>query len=359
MAITTYNGPPGAGKSYAMISQVLVPGVLAGRRVVTNISGVKSDKVMEYCRAKKPDAELGEVILFEGKQALLPNFFPTEESGDEKTFIKGGDLLIFDEWRLTFRNKGHVGSNDLEPFLRWHRHLVDEAGRATDVIIGTQLITDIHRDFRGLVEGSFKFRKLSALGMKGSFQWDSFDGSTQPKGEGVSKGNGKYKKEIYDLYSSYATEGDGKELKTDARRTIWSPTLFGLIGGCVLMVALAGWGVVRFFAPSDQNRPGQNVPSFAASSQNGMSASYGGTVPVGAIPRPRSPYRIVGRVDADAGVRIVLADDKGSVRIVSPQGFTFDGDRPTYGVLDGQSVVADDRIAIKPASPLVPVMGAM
>lgn len=344
MAITTYNGPPGAGKSYAMISQVLVPAVLAGRRVVTNISGVRPDKVLEYCRNKKPDAELGEVVLFEGSQAKLPNFFPTEETGDENTFIKGGDLLIFDEWRLTFLNRGAVGSIDLEPFLRWHRHLVDDKGRATDVIIGTQLITDIHRDFKGLVEGSFKFAKLSSVGLKGSYRYDVYDGSSQAKGTSVKTGNGRYKKEIYALYSSYDTEGEGKELNTDNRRSIWSSGLFMTIGGVVFIMAMGGWGVAHFFAgPEIKPVPGQTVSSGAA-----LPAGAAASIP-GVMQRPPSPYRIVGQVVADNGVRIVLADDKGSVRVVSPDGFDFDGDRPTYGVLDGQSVVADDRIIIKPA----------
>lgn len=354
MAITTYNGPPGAGKSYAMIAQVLVPGVLAGRRVVTNIAGVKPDKVIEYCQKLKPQADLGEVVLFRGPDATKDKFFPTEETGDADTFIKGGDLLIFDEWRLTFEKRGKLAQADLEPFLRYHRHFVDDLGRATDVVIGTQLISDIHVDFRGLIEGSFKFRKLSAIGLKGSFQWDSFDGHLQPKGEGVSKGNGKYKKEIYDLYSSYATEGEGKELKTDGRRSIWSPTLFAMMGGVVLMFAVAGWGVAHFFASPDK-APGQIVTAGVAA----PAGSYPTTGPVvpGAIQRPRSPYRIVGHVDADNGVRIVLADDKGSVRIVAPDGFNFDGDRPTFGVLDGQTVVADDRILIAPAAVAAPQFG--
>lgn len=346
MAITSYNGPPGAGKSYAMITQVLVPGVAAGRRVVTNISGVQPDKVLEYCAKKWPDKELGEVVLFDGKDALLPNFFPTEETGDAETFIKGGDLLIFDEWRLTFKNKGPVGSPDLEPFLRWHRHLVDDKGRATDVVIGTQILTDIHRDFRALVEGSFKFRKLSAVGLKNSYQWDAYDGHLQPKGEGVSKGNGKYKPEIFALYQSYATEGEGKELNTDNRRSFWSASIFVIMGGIFLMFVLGGWGVAHFFAAPD--KPAGNITS--TSYPAGVAP---GPVPAGAIPRARSPYRIVGHVEGDQGVRIVLADDKGSVRVVPPDGFDFDGSRPVYGVLDGLAVVADDRIAVTaPAAPL-------
>jgi zona occludens toxin len=340
MAITTYNGPPGAGKSYAMISQVLVPGVAAGRRVVTNISGVMPDKVIDYCRKKWPDAELGEVVLFDGSQAKLPGFFPTEETGDDATFIKGGDLLIFDEWRLTFSNRGPVGSVDLEPFLRWHRHLVDDKGRATDVVIGTQLITDIHRDFRGLVEGSFKFRKLSAVGLKSAYQWDAFDGHLQPKGEGVSKGNGKYKKEIFALYKSYDTDAEGKELNTDKRRSLWSASVFAIIGGVVLMFVLGGWGVAHFFIAGDAQAAQPSGPS-GAPLPSGAPAIYAANT---SMARPKSPYRIVGSLDGLNGVRVVLSDDKGSVRVVSPDGFDFDGGRPIYGVLDGQAVVADDRL---------------
>lgn len=350
MAITAYTGVPGAGKSYGMIEQAMLPAIKQGRRVLTNIGGVDPAKVQEYCRKKWPEDDLGEVVIFNGADALKPAFFPTEETGDGETFVKGGDLLIFDEWRLTFPNRGATPSKDLEPFLRWHRHLTDDKGVACDVVIGTQLVSDVHRDFRGLIERSYKFRKLKAVGLSKAFAWDAYEGHLQPKGGAYTTGNGKYKPEIFKLYQSYATDGDGKELATDKRTNIWTKGVFAMMGGTVLMLGLGMWGAYRFFAPDKPVPDAGTIRPGATATAPGPAAAVGMDNTPGRMARPKSPYRIVGHLDTGSGVRIVLTDDKGSVRMVGPDGFDFVAGRPVYGVLDGQAVVADDRI-VMPAAP--------
>ncbi|WP_370618253.1 zonular occludens toxin domain-containing protein [Citrobacter meridianamericanus] len=49
MAISGYIGIPGSGKSYECVANVLLPAVLSGRRVITNIIGVVPDVVYDYC----------------------------------------------------------------------------------------------------------------------------------------------------------------------------------------------------------------------------------------------------------------------------------------------------------------------
>ncbi|GAB7551170.1 zonular occludens toxin domain-containing protein [Novosphingobium sp. 11B] len=352
MAITAYTGVPGSGKSYTMIEQLMVPAVMAGRRVLTNIAGVQPEKVYELCQKRSPDTEFGEVVLFDASIALNEGFFPTENISDEHTFVKGGDFLLFDEWRLTFPKRGAFPTPHLEPFLRYHRHLTDKSGVAIDVAIGTQLVTDIHLDIRGLVERSYKFRKLKAIGLPKFYKWDMFEGSTQPKGESVSTGNGKYKQEIFNLYKSYDTDGDGKELKTDKRSSIWSPTLIAMIAGIVVMGSFSLYMALSFFGSAgDTKQPGQNVTAGQPVARSSAAPAQGGIV------RARSPYRIVGHVAADTGLRIVLADDNGSVRVVAPDGFSFDGDRPVYGVVDGMAVVADDRVKVSTSGVAAPQFG--
>jgi zona occludens toxin len=346
MAITAYTGVPGAGKSYALIEQVIVPAVMKGRRVLTNIAGVNPDKVHDYCAAKVDPDKLGEVILFDGAKALLLGFFPTEEKPDTDTFVKGGDLIVFDEWRLTIPRRGKVPNPDLEPFLRFHRHLVNAAGVTCDLAIGTQLITDIHADFRGLVERSYKFRKLKAVGLPKVFAWDAYEGSTQGKGEAYATGNGKYNKEIFALYKSYDTDGEGKELSTDKRTSLYSTSVM-VAGGAFLLCIIGGtWGMMNFFSPDVPEVP---PPDLAV--PGGAPGAVPGAPPGSFTPR-QSAFRIVGHILGDEGVRIILADNEGTTRIVGPNGFLFDGDRPVRGVVDGQEVFAVDRIIVQSEVPL-------
>lgn len=347
MAVTVYCGPPGSGKSYALVSQVIVPGVMAGRRVLTNVEGVDPEAVVRYCRENGSDPyNVGSVVPFNGLDALGRGFWPTQDIPDSGTFVKGGDLIVFDEWKLYFPRRGALPTPDLEPFLRWHRHLTDARGVACDVAIGTQLATDVHGDFRGLIERSFKFRKLKAVGLDRGYRWEAFEGHLQPKGGGYSVGNGLFKPEIFALYSSYAANANGAELGTDKRSTIWSRWL---IAACLLVIVLVCggiYGVVHFFARSEA------AP--VAVQSEGATVQGSGTVPAAtpsATP-PSGSYRIVGQVVGDRGVRVILAGPDGVVRQARPDAFIFEDDRPVSGTFEGKPVKADERVEFHNAAPL-------
>jgi zona occludens toxin len=351
MAVSAYTGPPGAGKSYAMVAEVIVPGVASGRRVLTNIEGVRPDAIVAHCIATGTDPdEVGSVVTFHGDDALKPGFFPTEATGDADTFVKGGDLLVFDEWRLTFPGNGKMPNADLEPFLRWHRHLVGPDGRSTDVVIGCQLIQDLHRGFRGLCHRSFKMKKLDAVAAKKSYTYHVFEGHLQPKDGHFSVGHGRYSPDIFALYSSYSGPVAGKEVRTDRRGTMFTRGFIGAGALALLMVMFGGWRAYSaFFGGS---------PALAASGVDSSAAPVGLASPVAPVARAApSPFRIVGHIHGDYGSQIVVASEAGVLRIVSPEGFTFGPDgRPLRGFVDGLAVEVEERIKVE-AAPMFQLPG--
>ena len=56
MAILAYVGIPGSGKSYEVVSSVILEHFRKGRRIVRNIEGVTQEKLIHYC-IKKVDKE--------------------------------------------------------------------------------------------------------------------------------------------------------------------------------------------------------------------------------------------------------------------------------------------------------------
>lgn len=338
MAVTVYCGPPGSGKSYALVSQVIVPAVMAGRRVLTNVEGVKPDEIVKYCRVNGTDPyNVGSVVLFEGHEALGRGFWPTQEIPDSDTVVKGGDLIVFDEWKLYFPKRGALPTPDLEPFLRWHRHLTNDAGVACDVAIGTQLATDVHGDFRGLIERSYKFRKLKAVGLDRGYRWEAFEGHLQPKGGGYQVGNGLFKPEIFALYSSYSAAAKGNELGTDKRATILNGWL---IGAGLLVIALVGgglYGALGFFTAEEV------VAAPIADPAASPTVSASGAPAVAPVPSG-GRFRIVGQVLGDRGVRVVLASSDGVIRQARPDTFIFEDDRPVSGTFEGAPVKADEQV---------------
>lgn len=344
MAIVCYSGVPGAGKSYALVEQVIIPAVMAGRRVLTNIEGVKDAAVQAYCVEKKgcdPD-KVGSVQTFDGAKALEPGFFPTESISDEHTVLKAGDYLVFDEWRLYWERRGKQPNPELEPFLRWHRHLVAHNGQSTDVAIGTQLVSDVSQDFRGLIERSYKFRKLKALGQPKRFAWDVFEGHLQPKGGHYQQGLGTYKPEVFALYKSYSAQGDAFENNNDKRASLFSRSFITI--GLVTAVAmcLGVWGAYRFFFGGALKVGGKEMVTAPADG----TAPVSGASPRGATPaaRPKPAYRIVGYVSGVGGTRVVVLSSDGGTRVLSPDEFNFDAGRPVSGTVDGDPAIAVDRV---------------
>ena len=350
MAITAYTGPPGSGKSHALVREVILKAVFAGRRVVSNIDGLKPDAIRAYCleredRWKVDHADkLGEVVVFHGEDAQLAGFWPTEatERAGEVTFVRPGDLVCFDEWAMFFPSGAKSdAAQRVEDFMRWHRHLTHEDGHATDLAIATQSITDFHRRHRPLLSRSYSFKKLTAVGAKGSYTWHVFDGRLQKNS--YDTGTGRYDPEVFPLYSSSTAAGQGKhtELQTNRKETIWGGwKAWAVIASFPVLLAVGLW--LTWSAYSDM--AGEDPLADGAA---GLNAVQG--VPAAAAPMPVAPpvsdWRIAGSVTADGGVWVVVQRKSGEVRMLRPDGFDFDGGRPVRGSVDGQMVVADDGLS--------------
>ena len=79
MAISVYSGVMGSGKTYEAILNGVLPAIKAGRRVVTNISGVDSEKIREYLvQGGSELARLGHVLHVSNEAVSQPSFFPGE-----------------------------------------------------------------------------------------------------------------------------------------------------------------------------------------------------------------------------------------------------------------------------------------
>lgn len=340
MAITAFTGPPGAGKSHALVKDVIIPAVIAGRHVLSNIDGLDPDAVRGYCLERVSDARtLGVVETFHGEDAVRPGFWPDESNPVAR--VSAGALVVFDEWALYFPKRGNwpPGCN-VEAFLRWHRHLTGEGGQATDVAIGTQLPTDVHQNVRGLITKTYKFKKLTAIGADGTYAWLLFDGHLCPKGGHYKNGTGRYDPEVFPLYASSVAAAEGKhvELRTNKNDSIWTG---GKAWAAVIFPVLLLIGGLFGLWRAWERTGGSPVPEQPKSAVGAPVASGGLPAPVSAA---ASPWRIVGKVEGDFGVRVVVADDKGSTRMLPAAQFTFDDGMPVAGSVDGARVVAEDRL---------------
>lgn len=151
MAITAYVGIPRSGKSYEVVSSVIVEQFKKGRRVVTNIEGITEQALIDYCLKDKSvkDGTLGTLIKVTDDDCIRDDFFPYKGSVD--TICKPGDLICLDEiWRL-------FPTDNIKPnhrsFVAEHGHFTDpKTGVCCDLVVINQSVSGIPRFIKDRIE---------------------------------------------------------------------------------------------------------------------------------------------------------------------------------------------------------------
>jgi zona occludens toxin len=342
MPINAYVGLQGSGKSFEVVSSVILDAVFNGRRVVTNVAGINEDKINEYL-VNKRDAvieKLGQIIHIENDRILQAQFFPDEEKPELETIVKGGDLVAIDEaWRFWGTDNGKLSHEHMQ-FFRMHRHYVHpETAVACDVVLMTQDITGLHRSVKNVIEFTFRMHKHKSLGFNKCYRVEIYEGWKLNSKTRIDDRQKKYNAEIFPLYQSY-TGGQGIEKAIDKRQNLLAnQKLWFYAFGVILMMAVGAWGTWRFFHPPGATKTAPGAPLKHASVVSGSTASTGSTP--GAITPERQSFsgawRVVGAMQSD-GVRwIVVADQAGRVRVESPSMFSGDG-ISIVGTIDGEAV---------------------
>lgn len=362
MAITGYTGVPGGGKSFALVQDVILPGIRMGRRVVSNVAGVDEQQLIDFTLAKWPDCEPGTLVTFDGSDALDPHFWPfvpgageSVADGWSESVVHDGDLVVFDEVRTYWPRRGKF-PDAIVRFLRKHRHHVDASGRSTDIVLASQVLADFNLEYRGCIERTFHFRKLGNVGLKKVYRWSMFEGSTQPKGEAVATGHGTFGKGVGDLYKTTHGDNGGVEVSVDKRSNVLlQPKVIGVL---VLALAGAAYLVPSLFhmfhpAPGQKTFLGGGAAPAAATVapvawHNGEPDRVSETLTLGPgettiasgapVQAVGHRWRISGSIRTTGFNVVVLTDEKGTVRYESPSNFQLVDGRPVSGFYEGRRV---------------------
>jgi len=234
MSILAYVGLPGSGKSYDVVANQILPALKQGRHVCTNIP-LHKDKIAEITTS----GNLTE--------------FPTEkiQTTPEAIFeyCTAGTVLVLDEvWRLF--PAGLKANNVPEPFrklLAEHRHMVNENGDSTQIVLVTQDLAQISAFARQLVEQTFNHTKLTSIGAAKSYRIDIYagavTGTNPPKQQRIREIYGTYNNKITSLYQSHtmsqSKDGSVNEKGADSRGNIFKrPVIWAGLVGIVLTFAI-------------------------------------------------------------------------------------------------------------------------
>lgn len=348
MAISVYTGVMGSGKTYEVVRYVIAPALAAGRRVVTNIAGFDYDEACEFCveRLGGKPGQIGEILVVDDDAVQSPSFFPAEDAATST--VRPGDLVVIDEcWRF-WGADAPISDADLE-FFRKHRHLTDPvSGVACDLVVITQAVPDLHRKLKNVIELSFRAKKAKSLGLTSIYVVEMWEGVNQRR-KSASAQTRKYDPAVFPLYKSYsgATGAAGREVAVDSRQNILKSWRFMLIMPAALgFLIFAVWNTYSFFAP--KSAPIAAAPEIGMQEPIGVGATVKGdrvaiaaAVPVRAVapsPSPSGEWRLSGFVSFGERRVVLVINNAGRVRYVSPSMFRFSDGRPVSGVVDGELV---------------------
>lgn len=349
MALNVYCGLQGSGKSFECVSLVIVPSILKGRTIVTNIEGVNEVKIYEYLQKKHPKSDsslYGKVVHVTNDRVLQPHFFYDSEAPDSETVVQRGDIVCIDEaWRFWGTDSPKVSHEHMQ-FFRMHRHYIHpETNLSSDIVLMTQDISGLTRSVKNVVEFTFAMKKFKSLGLGKRYRVDIFESYKLNKGTRIDYYVKKYDPDIFPLYQSYSG-GVGVEQNIDNRQNIFSSKkLWFLIFFIILMVSISGYFIYKFFHPnnSNANNPPNPITGTSTNPITGvpipptLGANGQPVIPKPNIPQFSKTWRIAGSIHASTGDWVVLADNAGNMRYESPSSFYGSGNMQ-IGTIDGERI---------------------
>lgn len=325
MAVSCYVGLPGDGKSYQVVTGPIQDAIKGGRRVVTNIRGIKWDLMRaRMVVAGCPLESLGMGVDVTTEQIAGDDFFPTNRNMDN-AFVKGGDLVVVDEcWE--FWDEGEKFPNSHKQFFRLHRHHTNEEGVSCDLIIITQDMLSLRDEVRNMISEWYDMHKFREFGRSKEYRVHVHLGHAA-RAPVFREFLGRFSEENFALYSSYKGKG-GDERKIDKRSNVFGAWIirFGLpIAGFLLL--FGAFGVYRFFthtpksvaaagssvtgatAPEVGSGPGvkqlggaQVAPGASNVQVSGQSVSSGSA----GQPNLSTAWRLAGEISSNRGLYAIL-----------------------------------------------------
>lgn len=327
MSITSYTGNPGAGKTYEVVKNVIIPAIKESRRVVTNIDGIDPQKVLAYVEDRFGPCN-GEIVLCKDEDITSDCFYPANQD-DSFSFVRPGDLVVIDEAQNYYRTGQRLSDYECR-FFREHRHFCDAEGRGCDIVLISQRFVDIQPFVRGVIELCFVMRQLKVLSLPNHYTVTVYEGDLRHKISGPSIR--KYRKEIFDLYRSFALSG-GMQAKVDRRQSVVTPKNIILLSGLMLFLFWSLIKSVALFSPEKSPFLLEKTQASAAAPSGDVSAAQPVKRPDGYSRR----WRILGTVGVGTSRFVVVGDKDGMIRFEHPQNFSGYGSRMT-GKIDGETV---------------------
>lgn len=339
MAIKLYTGLQGSGKSYEVVSVVILGALRDGRRVISNIAGLNYEVMRAILIEEGTDpANIGTLLQVSHADIEKSNFFrsDTDDQTKTETFIQGGDVVVLDEiWR--FWEKDSAVTSRQQNFFRMHRHMLHpDSGMSCEIVLISQDVMDVCRKIRSVVEKTYVMTKHTEMGTDKHYRVDIYSrakftpGRTEPLNSLQKSYNPKY----FECYKSHSAGGDvldPKEVSVDKRGSIWSKPIFKYgIPIALLPIIPASYFLWHFLHPVkpvvEPFNQFQQTNSSSSKAQHGKSDQ---------TPETNEHWRILGFYAKELGITFVITDGSSIRYLVNPPNFQFIGQGASVELPEG------------------------
>lgn len=327
MSIKLYTGLQGSGKSYEVVSVVILGALREGRRVVSNIAGLNYEAMRELLIEEGvPELRIGTLLQVHHDQIQVENFFrtDTDEKNGIETIIQPGDVVCIDEiWR--FWDTPKQVTPRTQNFFRMHRHMVHpDTNFACEIVLITQAVDDVIKKIRSVVETTYVMTKHIELGTSNHYRIDIYSRAITHRVMPINSYQKSYDSKYFGLYKSHSTAEEGVEAveKSIGRKaTIWNKPIikFG-IPLSIVFFCVSFFLLWRFFHPADQSKKNEIAKN-----------SSGAAVPVSAKPAESfapvasDKWRVSGWFMVNDNFIFVLSGAGGVTRYVRDAPYKFYG----------------------------------
>ena len=244
--IIFHEGLPRSGKSYEALVKWIIPALKKGRKVYARINGLNYEKIAQLCD-----------ITLERCQELLIHI-PKDHVLSIYDHVSNDALVIIDELQNFFPNGRQKLTPAMTAFIAEHGH------KGLDIVTMGQAHADCHSTWRNRTERKIQFLKLSMLGLEKRYQWTSYQGIHDAKGNirfnKLNAGTAVYDEKYFGAYASHEDDTENKGNLADSRLNVFSSKAFRWGLPAALIAAIyAVYFLVGFFNPQPNIEPEKQV----------------------------------------------------------------------------------------------------
>lgn len=209
--ITFFEGMPRSGKSYSAMKDAIVPALMDGRQVFSNIAGLEHGKIAVLAGISIPRCCELLVQLESSQMATVYQH------------VENDALIVLDEVQDFWPTGRQKLSPEMTEFITQHGH------RGLDIIIMGQAVKDVHALWRRRIERKNYFLKLSALGKPNRYTVTFFNAVLRGEDvvyEQIQSVEYSYDPAYFGTYKSHTAETTNKATLVESRAVVWNTPLF-------------------------------------------------------------------------------------------------------------------------------------